>query len=307
MLAAPDRPSSTQGFKRSSQSHNNEIETFADWVEAGSLVSASISTPEIVEFLTSSLVYEDDNFAWEFIGNVWSELARRKRLLGPAYPFEIDEESISAARKAPDYGYVFCLALSMPWHFKSWADQHVPPHAPCRALFEELCAEACEGFLPSWQIKNVGWSREQPLKKGDIVRAIADLLHSTVTDASILSRANDGGIDVLCHKPFSDGWGGYATVMMQCATGINDFRGKAGQPNLDLWRSSMNLHNMPKRAFSVPFALSRQEIQHLTAASNGTVLDRIRLLSWLSHQPINQDLKDRLDAWSIPAICSLPT
>src|SRR5712692_5887136 len=98
MLASPDRPGRS-GFTRSVRAHNNDHIQFCDWIEGNALIDGGISYPELVDFLTETHVYEDEGMAWDFIGIAQSELRRRARILGNAYPFQQAQDHLQLLRR----------------------------------------------------------------------------------------------------------------------------------------------------------------------------------------------------------------
>jgi hypothetical protein len=307
MLASPDR-NGKAGFVRSVRAHNNSHTQFCDWLEGCALVDGDISYPEIVDFLSETHVYDSADLAWEFLESVRVEARRRADLLGDAYPLEPKIDNILRRElRGSDLPYVFCLLLSFPFHFRQWATAHIPPTGPHRSLFERVSEQACQRLFPNWLVTSFGWSPETTMRKGEIVERVAGALHSSVRDPSVFENSNDAGVDILCHLLLSDSWGGYPAIMVQCATGRTDYFKKAVEPNLNMWRAAVDLRNMPKRLLSVPFALDRDELWKLTTAADGTILDRVRLISGFRNSgPIPTGLLNDLRAWCEGPLAELP-
>ena len=309
MLASPDR-AGKPGFTRSVREHNNDHIQFCDWIEGNALVEGAISYPEVVDFLIETHVYDDEGLAWDFIGIARSEIRRRARILGAAYPFEQASDNLQLLRRDRQMfvdPYVFFLLLSFPAHFQQWANTWVPAHGTHRTLFEQVAEQACLRIFAGWSVQSFGWSPGAAMHKGEIVHRVAAALHSTVLNTDIFANANDGGVDILCHKLFLDAWGGYPAIMVQCATGLSDYSRKAVEPNLDMWRRAVDLYNLPKRSLAVPFCLDQREISNLTTAANGAILDRIRLIEAFSAGgSLQEALAQQVEAWAMPAASHLP-
>ena len=309
MLASPDR-AGKPSFTRSVREHNNDLVRFCDWIEGNALVEGAVSYPEIVDFLTETHVYEEEGLAWDFLGIAQSELRRRARILGDAYPFEQALDNLQLLRRDRQSSrdpYVFCLLLSLPAHFRRWATTWVPAQGAHRSLFEQVAEQACQRIFAGWTVQSFGWGPGAAMPKGQIVHKVAAALHSTVLNTEVFATANDGGVDILCHKLFLDAWGGYPAIMVQCATGLSDYRKKAVEPNLDMWRRAVDLYNLPKRSLAVPFCLDQREISELTTAANGTILDRIRLIeAFAAGEGLPGGLAQQIEAWAASAAAQLP-
>lgn len=65
MLASPDRTGKS-GFTRSIREHNNDYTWFCDWIEGSVVIDGAVSYPEVVDFLTETHVYEDEELVDRF-------------------------------------------------------------------------------------------------------------------------------------------------------------------------------------------------------------------------------------------------
>ena len=244
------------------------------------------------------------------MGIAQSEIRRRARILGAAYPFEQASDNLQLLRRNRRMfvdPYVFCLLLSLPAHFQRWATACVPAHGTHRSLFEQVAEQACQRIFAGWSVQGFGWSPGTAMHKGEIVDRVAAALHATVLNTEVFANANDGGVDILCHKIFLDAWGGYPAIMVQCATGLSDYSRKAVEPNLNKWRRAIDLYNLPKRSLALPFCLDQREISDLATAADGTILDRIRLIeAFTGGEGLPETLARAVEAWAEPAASQLP-
>ena len=65
----------TKGMARSIGAHNVRLEALCDWIEGNVLFEQETLTgADIVDLLLEQDLYRSQDFAWEFMGNVWGEL-----------------------------------------------------------------------------------------------------------------------------------------------------------------------------------------------------------------------------------------
>lgn len=299
------------GFLPSSTRHNVQTPVLCDWIEGSALVDGLVSKSDVINELLRHQIYSDQDFASELVDDAWQELKRRRRLLGPGYPFSVSGrqfESLGGWEARPDYS--FCLLLSFAEWFGTFAHDNWPHDAVTRgALFERLVLEAAATMLESWVVRQTGWSQANPENLHEVVTTIASQLEAAVgvrlewTD----ERAKDAGVDLLLYRPFPDDRQGIPLYLMQCASG-KDWTTKRGTPNLDEWRLLVQFTVMPKRAFALPYALSSHDFRDTANIVGGLVFDRIRLLGASRQEPnwMSTDLSSDLEEWVETRIGSLP-
>lgn len=212
-----------KGMRRSINVHNSEIEPFCDWLEASVLFEEeSLSLADIVDRLIEEHYYDDQAFAWEFIGNATMLLRTRAESLQCAYPIDILDR-----RLTPRYSwqentpYGFCLLLSVLPLFSETREQLGPDRTDQGLLLERLAEAALGKLLSGWGIHRTGWSSLSAERLPEIAERVARMLDTSVREPEIFSGglANEAGLDVLCYRHFPDGRGGYLCVLIQCASG----------------------------------------------------------------------------------------
>lgn len=301
-----------KGFNLSVAGHNIDLEIFADWLEASALFSdADVSAGDIVDFLLDEALYTSQDFAWEFMDNVFSTITVRSILMGDNYPFYVRHGSRLVRKDdwrafAP---YSFCLALSLSQTYPTWASSFGKNYTRQGELFEALTAESMTAHYIGWTVKNTGWTRTTPKKINQIVAEVSDWLGEATGEITTWTRAqaNEAGLDLLCFRPYSDFRGGFPSFLVQCASG-KDWKDKLKTPDLRIWTKIVTFSNDPKKAFSMPFALSQKDFIFHGNLVDGLLLDRCRLLApapnaaqWAS-ATISNDLVD----WLETRIPSLP-
>lgn len=307
MLSVPQ-----SGVRRSIQEHNVELDVCCDWIEASALFHGEdVAGSDIVDILQESEIYDDQDFAWELVQDIFSRVVERRRLMGDGYPLIVENNlrvrPLDVWQSFSAYG--FCLLLSLTKGYPGWAQSFGRNHAPQGHLFERLTAEAMTHSLVGWTIHPTGWAPTAVRRLNGLVAELAGLLGEATGDISrwINDAAKDGGLDILCYRPFPDSRVGIPVYLMQCASG-KDWVDKLKSPDLNIWTKIITFAASPKKAFSMPFALETDDFIRHCAVVNGLLLDRHRLLApglanrnWLSPQ-LNADLIN----WMTPRILQLP-
>lgn len=300
------------GIKRSVNEHNVELEACCDWLEASALFHGEdVAGSDVVDLLHENEFYADQDFAWEMIQDVFARIGNRRRLLGHGYPFVVENalrvRGLDIWQAFP--AYAFCLLLSLTKSYPEWARSFGRNHAPQGSLFERLAAESMSHSLVGWKIHPTGWAPTANRRLKALAEELASLLGEATGDISrwIGEAAKDGGLDILCYRPFPDNRVGAPVYLMQCASG-NDWVDKLKSPDPDVWTKIITFAARPSKAFAMPFALETADFIRHCGVVNGLLMDRHRLLApglgnrdWLSPQ-LNVDLIN----WITPRIAQLP-
>ena len=76
-----------RGFRRSVMAHNIHDATFLDWVEATTLIAEEeLSPSNIIAYLIEEQLYDNEDFATEYVSYRWSDLKNRLSWLGGHSP-----------------------------------------------------------------------------------------------------------------------------------------------------------------------------------------------------------------------------
>jgi hypothetical protein len=301
------------GMRRSIGKHNINSDILCDWIEGNILIDVEeMSTTDVIDVLKENAIYTDQDFAMEMVDIVWSELKRRFMLLGDAasLPIKMSAKRLSRIKSWNEVpGYSFCIILSYLQWYPRWASTFGSDYTEQGEIFEELTKEAMKAFLPGWIIHPTGWTKNNPVTINDVLDDIANRLDETQGSVSrwVDATANELGLDLICYRPFADKRVGKPVFLMQCASGGN-WETKLKTPDLDLWTKIIDWASDPKRAFSMPFALSESDFPKKCRKVNGLLLDRYRLLSVGHDNPnwMSDSLKERVITWLEPRIRTLP-
>lgn len=282
---------------------------YSDWVEICALLNDdTVSKSDVRECF-----FEDNSYqigeADLIVSNIWAELDRRNRLLDSAFPIEIKPNAVNACKSWHEIpGYVFCLILAYSKSKPDWEKHLCSDYTVHGQMFEELAASALRVKFAGWNVNVVGWSSENPSLLRNQIQGICGNLEEEAGSESPSTSDKDGGIDLMCHYPFSDGRGDQPVFFIQCATGRN-WVTKRAVNTLNLWKNWINFKapSLLSGGFAVPFLLDDDAFRQTQMRVDGLILDRVRLFKqsmpeseWLPAQ-----LKERLLEWLDPRIPTL--
>jgi len=308
MLGLPEK-----GLHRSVNVHNVDFGIFCDWLEASALFLAEdVPGADIIDLLRENEVYRDQSFAWDLLNDAFATVRLRSHLLGNGYPIRVSTGTrivgVDDWREFP--AYAFCLALSLPSVYPSWARAFGNNFTQQGELFEALTAESMSHSFCGWRVHPTGWTRTTPSKLSKVVSDVAALLGEVTGELRrwTSSSAKEAGLDLLCFRPFPDNRVGIPVYLIQCASGA-DWKAKLKTPDIRLWTKIITFAADPKKALSMPYALDESDFTQHTNIVDGLLLDRHRLLSpGLNEKEwITSDLASKLNNWTASRISSLPT
>lgn len=304
------------GFSRSTERHNVNLQILCDWIEGSLLFDGcvdSISYSDVIDLLIEEQIYNDQDFASEFIEIAWAEIRRRQSAVSQGSPFQIGTKRISRIcswEEVPEYS--FCLLLSLGvWHNlqTDWQRKFGGGYSDQGELFEIMTKEALEKQFPDWKFNLTGWSRSNSKKLAQVVSEIVELLHEEPGNVEIWAEpdANEAGLDLLCYRPFVDQRVGIPIYLIQCATGAN-WRDKVKAPDIKVWTKVISFAATPQKGFAIPFSLPEDEFKRICNKVDGFMIDRYRILaaSSASRGWLTTATKDRVIAWIEPRVAELP-
>lgn len=304
------------GIARSITEHNSKLEVFCDWLE-GSIIfnEKEVSRSDVVDIMMEDGLYNNQDFANEWVENIWSEFKRRQACLGTGTPFKLEAEKISREtpwEQAPAHG--FCLVLSLAQYFSGlhgkWRSKFKKGYNEQGELFELLTLESLQNQFNDWSLYRTGWSKSNASKLDSIVDEIAQRLGETKGDIRRWTSpdSNDEGCDLLFYRAFADSRVGVPVYLIQCASG-GDWEDKLKTPDMDVWTTIIQFAAPPRKAFSTPISFTDSDFIRYTKKVAGLLLDRYRLLIPVSHKQdwLSADLAKRILEWIGPRLNTFPT
>ena len=245
----------------------------------------------------------------EVEADAWNQ---RLNWIDPGMPFSVIDPRVKRIDSWQDTpAHSFCVLLSLAQCYRGWwrriSDRDYNEQGE---LFELLTQESLEKQFSDWRVKPTSWSRTQRTRLQEVVNRIADWLgEGPGGDISewIGPRDKDGGLDLLCYRPFPDKRVGFPVYLMQCASGQN-WTEKVDEPDIDLWQRLIGFVIPPQKAFAIPFALNDDIFRRQCREIRGLFLDRYRLLAAARYckRWESASLKNRIIKWAEPRINQLP-
>ena len=301
------------GFRYSVTQSNVETNVLADWIEIiGLFDDAKITKSNVIDALIEYQIchHERQELARQITDDGWEEVNRRQRWGGIPKSVSISSSRIESSNEwQEDPIRAFFLLLSALRIFPDWAKNH-QSHAVQGNLFERVVELICPNLLPGWAIFRVGWSSNNTQNIPQIVRELCSRLHTSgATDLSewISPSAKDGGLDIVCYRPFSDEREAVPVFFLQCASG-KSWRDKVKTPNADIWQKYLNSAVRPSTGIAAPFVVGEKELRMAALTGQVIVFDRLRMLDAINAAGIvlAQDLLDELIDWMRPRVLDLP-
>ncbi len=249
----------SKGFSISVHVHNVRLDCLAEWIEGCvTFDQDQISHSDVVDMLLEENMYKEQDFAKELVDDGFTELSRRARCLGKVCPFVVNGRHVKRSMSWQDTpAYSFCLLLSLQVSYRAaFTEKFGTDFTEQGLLFERLTTESLGAI--GWKTHSTGWSKASAASIQEKVEALATHLGERSSEGAVnrwtTNNAKDGGLDVVCHVPFADGWAGRPLYYVQCASGEN-WKEKRSSPNLALWDKLLDLVTRPSRGIAIPFAL----------------------------------------------------
>lgn len=291
--------------------HTIELSVLCDWIEGSVLFdNEDLSKADIVDVLKEEEVYDDPDVAMALVNDAWNELQDRLVWIGGKGPFSFFSQSIkSEGSWEENPAHSFCILLSMPQCYDNWSTAlYQGDYSEQGRLFEALTKVSIEHQFSDWEVYPTGWSSKNPVKLSNIVDEIANRLGEIKGELQPWTnpRTKDGGLDLLCYRPFLDNRGGVPVYLMQCASG-KDWENKLHRPNLNVWTKIIKFMAKPRKAFAIPFALPDKKFKATCTEVNGMLLDRYRILAAGNYNTewISDSLKTDIIDWITPRLQKL--
>lgn len=307
MLSLP-----TKGLHSTETDYRLDLAVICDWIEGNILFeeNGEFSNTDLVDNLAENELVPNQETAWVVVGDAWRELQRRAEWLGNGWALRLEGDRLTQRCTWRDsLAHAFCLALSFARWYPDWARQFGKDFTEQGELFELLTQECLRRLLPGWEVHVTGWSRTHPQRLNDIVNDVARRLLDPVLDLRPWTKksAKDEGLDIVCYFLLPDSRPNFPVYLFQCASG-GDWESKRYVPDTEIWRKLIDFTVVPRKAFSMPYALLDDEFRRHGATVQGLFLDRYRLLLPARDDPnwIPEELSNRIIAWLEPRVAGLP-
>ena len=301
------------GFRQSVDQSNVDRNASADWMEANVLFdSPELSKSDVVDVLIENQICPNDNqdMAHQIAEEGWQELERRKRWRGVPETVKIMANRVTSRGDwQDDIIRAFFVMLAIQRIFPGWASER-QMHVEQGNLFEKVVETICPALLPGWTTYRAGWSPENTKRIPEIVAELCNRVHTRgAADLNQWVGPNDkdGGLDLVCYRPFPDEREAIPMFLLQCASGKN-WRNKVTTPNANLWSKYLNSAVQPSTGIVAPFVIDDRELRRAALTGQVIVFDRIRTLSAARAYSVAlaADLLEELTGWMTPRVADLP-
>ena len=295
----------TKGLQPSVNKHNCRVDVLADWIEGSVLLNQTrISKSDIVDRLIEEEVYRSEDFARELIADIWSDL-RYRVAHGRIRALRIDSDGVIPRGHWSEFpAYSFCLTLAL----RDWCSFVDNSHREQGDLFERLTE--CSMGARGWRTRITGWPTTNASNVRELVEEVASHIKEPVAgniEEWIEEDGKDGGLDLVCDKPFADDRGGHPLYFFQCASGRN-WKSKIKTPDLEYWEDLIDFVFTPTRGLAIPYVLStKREFRRIANRVDGILLDRLRLMAPFDRvgSQVPPKLGSDLNKWLTPRIEAL--
>ena len=284
-----------------------EVSALADWAELACLVNDhdSLAKAEIEDALDGAQITGVE----ELVSDIWQQIDIRHRLVSDSHPIEVQLTRLERKKQWESaYTYTFQLLISSHKLYKNTKIKGVQWKKVAK-LFERFATSAIEGYLHGEAV-NIGFPREGEVPKGfrnclDYLCKGTGELRGPIKSYNLPTK--DDKVDIVAWLPFPDKRAGQVMIFAQCAAG-SDWKSKAGEISLELWKDYINWIAAPIMAIAFPFAcIDSDEWGHLSKQNRGFLLDRLRLSSmYRERKEASLGLKKEIKNWCKGQIANLP-
>lgn len=286
----------------------SNISELADFLEAKCVLSEenyySINSARSVmsiesDELNAEGIEDDDSRLLDRLEDALNEIESRNTRCNNKYPFFVEHNKIVTKNEIPPFYfsiYVYMLFATI-WNMGS---KRVMNGIDGALLFEELSEKIAKSYFGNNSqslIFGTGAKERETFrnKVETLLRALNEGGSFKEPEGST-GRQNDGKLDVVVWKPFSDGRGNKLIGMGQCKTG-SSWEDKVTQllPSAFFGSyCSMIPYVEPVRMFFV--AASCKEKWEELSRNGGLFFDRCRIMDYLP-EDIDEHLLNRIQIW----------
>jgi hypothetical protein len=263
---------------------DDDVAAVADWAE----LSAVLTGSPLSQAKLRTTVGRENAVSSTLVEDAWAELQQRKVLFGGAWPFRLDETTLTLRRRPGAIAwYAFLAALGLRYNIDNVG----------RELFEHCVAEVVAGLTGRRGLR-IGFPRRAPMPTS-LAEAVRVYCGGSAEELGVLhpTLPTDGdlGLDVVSWIAFRDARGGYLHFIGQCATGA-DWGDKLTELNPFKWGDHISWAVQPVRFFATPVIVRLGEFRR-ASKDGGLILDRPRLLALHEEAPLRGSTKRRVEAY----------
>lgn len=254
---------------------------------------ALVSRSKLRRLIRQSAFPEDEGNDLE-IEFLFQEIYRRRTTIGTLYPFSLTDGGISlnGDKNLAPYAFLLCICTSAGLRSGTRLRQ-------VDLLFDSLVEDALRQYLGRGaRSLRFGWppSTDRPTRFPAAIQWLCANLGLPVGKGRARPKSNDGGLDIIVWRPFTDQRGGYVSILAQCTMG-DDWFPKARDIVDTVWSGWVDFGKLPITCLAIPFVIPPTFDKYDELRRTVTlILDRTRLCDLLDGAPLSH--YDAVRTWT---------
>jgi hypothetical protein len=255
--------------------------SLTEWVESTMVFESldEISRTEIVDRFPTGMKPNQDE-----IDRALREIRRRSSAAPGLYPFRATDSRVERPGGVDATVNDFLVLAALRW--APYRDQDSSRFEEVNPAFELLAREALVRHLgPGAEGRRMAWPA-----RDDRPKAFPEALEWLALEMSLETGSladtdtvlNDGGVDVVAWRSFSDGHPGHLCILAQCTVQVVDYAGKIHDIEPLEWLSWIRFGRPPATALVIPFVIPADAMTWPRLSKRADlIIDRTRLLELL--------------------------
>ena len=237
------------------------------------------------------------------VDKILREISRRRQIAGGVYSFGVNEGLLYVDEPLWSNVYQYLLVLGQQDAPFRDSDEDTPgDFSDVEEPFDELCLAALKrlggtgsiGVLFAQRyaddddpnVRSTAFPEAVRWIRGRLLLSAGQFVPPDSPPADdegdLPARTyNDGGVDLFVWRPLGDNRPGFPIFMAQCTVQKN-WRPKARDIDLELWRDWIRFLTPPTKVLCIPFAVPNRSWWRDRSRVAGLILDRLRLAELLS-------------------------
>lgn len=255
----------------------SSISDLADWFETAMLAEHRGRLPrsDMRSRIRDALFVEETELDQQ-VDLLLQEVEQRKRKCPRGYPFRRTRRGIEQDKTVEASTYAFLLTICVSPHFrKAKAEEQ-----DAAVLFEFVLLDALKSYLgPRADGRRFGWppKEDRPTGFSEALDWLGEAIGLRPGPGYRPPEQNDGGLDVIVWRPFSDHKPAHLTVLGQAAIGSN-WATKGADIVEDIWRGWLDFGRQPIKCLGIPYQVpDTLKYWDRLRRSVSVLLDRLRL------------------------------
>lgn len=270
------------------------VEQIADWLEVCLSVSRSgaFGLDKVAALADAHLTAATE----AKVSLAMGAMGKRQQVLGSAYPFRVDD--VGVVRVGGALSDTYCTLVHLSPNSIARQLTSVSDVSVMGRLFEDITEVALANF---WGRGGDAISFAHPSRHGrprefdQAVRWLAARMGLDVGNGYRPPRRQDGGVDVVAWRQFSDRRQGFPIALAQCTIQTETFT-KTTDIDLRLWASWLAMDSDPLSLLAIPGTIRSAGPDWKQLSTVVMVLDRIRIMELIARggeaPPANEWLHD---------------